>query len=279
VFIDPFSSQTLSVDYKLPENFNGLLRAHDVSAIFEDTWHILPSSSRRAPARHRVAAVDDVSEYAAGSANIRCELMGHSIQGTVNKVYLEVTDFDGLKDNETAHVGLYTSSTADVPICSTAEVLLKAKDFIQIGDDRKAYVELMVDGLQEEQKVEIRARVYNDNILEALGDDDDISKAIVGNLSWYDNQHIITLLPVELDDVTLLPVVKRDDMQHQVKVEQVQDGVWVSGLQTDDYVRVFAASGMPVYQQQQASGRLFIPLRERGVYLLSTNREILKFVF
>lgn len=280
VFIDPFSSQTLAIDYKLPENFDGLLRAHDVSAIFEDTWHIHPSnSSRRAPARHRVAAVADVSEYAVGSANIRCELMGHSIQGTVNKVYLEVTDFDGLKDNETAHVGLYTSSTADVPICSTAEVLLKAKDFIQIGDDRKAYVELMVDGLQEEQKVEIRARVYNDNILEALGDDDDISKAIVGNLSWYDNQHIITLLPVELDDVTLLPVVKLDDMQHQVKVEQVQDGVWVSGLQADDYVRIFAASGMPVYQQRQASGRLFIPLRERGVYLLSTNQEILKFVF
>ena len=279
IFINPYTSQTLTIPYEIPENFDGLLRAHDVLAIFEDTWGIAKASRRGAPLRRSVKADEEVSEYASGMSDMRCELLSQTIEGTVNKVYLVLTDFDGLNANETVHVGLYPGHIADVPICSTAEVLLKADDFTLIGNDRKAYVELTVDGLEEPESVEIRARVYNDKVLEALGDTDDVSDAIVDNLSWQDNQHIITLLPSEIDNVTLLPVVKRDDIQHKVKIEQTEQGVWLSGLEQDDYVRIFDAAGMPRYQNSHPASRLFVPIHEHGVYLLSTGQEIVKFTF
>ena len=248
-------------------------------AIFEDTWGIAKSSRRGAPLRRSVKAEEDVCKYASGTSDVRCELLSQTIEGTVNKVYLELTDFDGLNDNETVHVGLYPSHIADVPICSTAEVLLKANDFSLIGNDRKAYVELTVDGLEEPEDVEIRARVYNDKVLEAMGEDDDFSDAIVDNLSWQDNQRIITLLPSEIDNVTLLPVVKRDDIQHKVKIEQTRQGVWISGLEQDDFVRIFDAAGLPYYQNSHPTDRLFVPIHEHAVYLLSTGQEIVKFTF
>ena len=280
IFIEPFSTQTLVVDYELPENFNGLLRAHDVTAVFKDEWAIKKVSRRRgAPALVRRAASRSVSDYASGFSNLHCELVSQTIKGTENKVLLELTDDDVLNESETVHVGLYPSHTDDVPITSSAEVLLKASDFTVVGDQRKAYVELTVDGLEEEQTVEIRARVYNDRILEALDDDDDITEAVVDNLAWQDNQQMITLLPSELDDVTGIPVVIKDQKERKVKVEQVEDGVWLSGLEDGDFVRIFGAGGQTVYQHSRPSSRLFVPLHERGVYLLSTGQEIVKFSF
>ena len=279
IFINPYTSQTLTVEYEIPEDFDGLLRAHDVTAIFEDSWMMSKVSRRGAPLRRTVKADEDVSEYASGTSDLRCELLSQTIEGTVNKVYLELTDFDGLNANETVHVGLYPSHIADVPICSTAEVLLKANDFTLIGNDRKAYVELTVDGLDEPESVEIRARVYNDKVLEALGEDDDTGEAIVDNLSWQDNQRIITLLPSEIDNVTLLPVVKRDDIQHKVKIEQTEQGVWISGLEQDDFVRIFDAAALPYYQNSHPANRLYVPIQQHGVYLLSTGQEIVKFRF
>ena len=280
IFINPYSTQVIPLEYELPENFDGLLRAHDVLALFEDKWIIQKASRRRgAPVRRTLKSPDVVTRFAAGNSDVRCELLGHSIEGTVNKVYLELTDFDGLNDNETVHVGLYTDRMADVPITSTAEVLLKANDFTLIGNDRKAYVELTVDGLQEAQDVEIRARVYNDRLLEMIGDDEDVADAVVDNLSWHENQHIITLLPSQLDDVTLLPVVEADESLHKVKVEQTELGVWISGLEENDYVRIFDAAGKPVYLQSHPVNRLFVPIQQHGVYLLSTGQEFVKFSF
>ena len=279
IFISPYSSQTLVVDYNLPENFDGLLRANNITAVFEDIWAISKASRRGAPLRRTVKSDAEVCDFAAGSSDLRCELLSHTIEGTVNKVYLELTDFDGLHDYETVHVGLYPDHLADVPICSSAEEFLKASDFTVIGNDRKAYVELTVDGLEEAQEVEVRARVYNDKVLDRLTDEDNIAEAIVDNMSWQDNQRYITLLPTELDDVTLLPVVKRDDTLHKVKVEQTEHGVWISGLEESDHVRIFDALGKPIYQQRHPQGRLFVPIWEHGVYLLSTGQEFVKFTF
>ena len=278
IFVNPYSKQTFVLDYEIPENFDGLLKAHDVLAVFEDTYIMTKASRRRgAPMRRVQRSSEDFTEYAAGHSDLRCRVLGHTIEGTVNKVYLELTDIDELNANETVHVGLYPDHVSDVPITTTAEVLLKANDFSLIGNNRKAYVELTVDGLQEEQAVEVRARVYNDKVLEALGENDDISTAIVNNLSWQDNQYIINLLPTEIDNVTLLPVVHNDEKVHKVKVEQTEQGVWISGLESDDYVRIFDAAGKPFYLQSNPTSRLFVPITEHGVYLLSTGQEIVKF--
>lgn len=280
LIINPYTQQTLTIDYEFDDDFTGLLRAHDVQAVFEDKWSISKVSRRRgAPLRRTVTSPVTVTEFASGVSDVKCELLSQSITGSVNKVYLELTDYDGLNANETVHVGLYLSHTADVPLCSTAEALLKASDFITIGGERKAWVELTVDGLTEAVDVELRARVYNDKVLEAMGEDDDISDAVADNLSWQDNQRYITLLPTELDDVTGLPVVTADQRQHKVKVEPTREGVWISGLEDGDFVRIFDAAGRPAYQKSHPAERLFVPLEERGVYLLSTDQDVVKFMF
>ena len=207
------------------------------------------------------------------------ELLSQTIEGSVNKLYLELTDNGGLSDNETVHVGLYPNHVCDVPITSTAEVLLKASDFELIGGKRTAYAELMVDGLEEEAEVELRARVYNDRVLEALGEEEDITDAVVDNLSWHDNQRIIRLLPSELDNVTLLPVVKKDVNDRKVKIEQVEKGVWVSGLESNDFLRVFDAEGVLIFIKERPDSRLFVPIDRHGVFMLSTGQEIVKFMF
>jgi hypothetical protein len=279
IFIDPYSEQTLTVEYLVEDGFDGLLKAHDVAATFEDYYQVQKVSRRGAPARRSMKSDDEVVQYATGVSDIEVKLLSQSIKGTKNTVYLELTDHDGLNDNETVHVGLYPSAIDDVPITSSAEVLLKASDFSLVGEDRKAHVELTVDGLEEEQQVEVRARVYNDRILESLKDDEDASEAIVNNLSWYDNRQVVTLLPTELDNVTLLPVVKKDATQRKVRIEQVEQGVWISGLEEGDFVRIFDAAGLALYQQSRPTSRLFVPIDQHGVYLLSTGQEIVKFSF
>ena len=279
IFIDPYSELTLTVDYLVEDGFDGLLKAHDVAATFEDYYQVQKVSRRGAPVRRSMKSEDELVQYATGVSDIEVKLLSQSIKGTKNTVYLELTDHDGLNDNETVHVGLYPSAIDDVPITSSAEVLLKASDFSLIGEDRKAHVELTVDGLEEEQQVEVRARVYNDRILESLKDDEDASEAIVNNLSWYDNRQVVTLLPTELDNVTLLPVVKKDATQRKVRIEQVEQGVWISGLEEGDFVRIFDAAGLALYQQSRPTSRLFVPIDQHGVYLLSTGQEIVKFSF
>ena len=279
IFIAPYTSQTLVADYEVPENFNGLLRAHDVVAGFTDTYAIYRASRRGAPLRRSVKSEEELKTFASGFSDVEVELLSQTIEGSVNKLYLELTDNGGLNDNETVHVGLYPNHLSDVPITSTAEVLLKADDFELIGGKRTAYVELTVDGLEEEAEAALRARVYNDRVLEALTDEDDITDAVVDNLSWHDNQRIVRLLPSELDNVTLLPVVKKDIKDRKVKIEQTEKGVWVSGLESDDYLRVFDAEGVAVYLKEHPDSRLFVPISRHGVFLLSTGQEIVKFMF
>ena len=78
-------------------------------------------------------------------------------------------------------------------------------------------------------------------------------------------QPMTSLLPSEIDNVTLLPVVKRDDIQHKVKIEQTRQGVWISGLEQDDFVRIFDAAGLPYYQNSHPTDRLFVPIHEHAV--------------
>ena len=281
ILINPYSTQTLTVDYLLLDDYNGLMRAHDVTAVFEDKWSISKATRRRkAPISHSVKSDKTETDYAAGLSDLKCELLSQTINGTENKVYVELTDYDVLNEDETVHLGLYPDHMADVPICSTAEVLLKANDFISMGGERKAWAVLTVDGLTEAQDVELRARVYNDKVLAALGsEEDDIRDAIVDNLSWQENQRIITLLPVELDDVTGMPVVTDEQREHRIHVETTPDGIWVSGLEEGDHVRIFDAGARPCYQNRQPGSRLFVPIQEHGVYLLTAGKDVVKFIF
>ena len=283
LFISPFSTQTLSINYPLPKNFDGFMKAHDVVAVYEDGWSSDPKA-RRYESRRSANNTDEhtAQQVIQGFGDVSCQLLSQSMEDKKNMLYIELTDNgpEPLNENYSVHVGLYPHATADVPIVSTAEVILHASDFMELDGQRKAYVELTVDGLEEETDTWLRARIYNDRMAEKLtGADDDPLDAIVENQSWYDNQRMVTLLPSELDDATGLPVVKSDLSQRKVQVTQQEKGVLVTGLETGDFVRVFDATALPVYQHSQPANKLFVPLSRHGVYLLSTGQEVVKFVF
>lgn len=283
LLISPFSTQTLSINYELPDNFDGFMKAHNVVAVYEDGWPSDPKTSRRYSQRRTKPADDqNVQQVIEGYGDIGCQLLSQSIDGTLNTFYVELTDHgtEPLNENYSVHVGLYPHAMADVPITSTAEVVLHTSDFIEMNGERKAYVEITVDGLEEETDTWLRARIYNDRIAEKLTDDNDNPlDAVVENLSWRDNLRMVTLLPSELDDVTGLPVVKNDSIQRKVQVTQHEDGVLVTGLETGDFVRVFDATGLPIYQHSNPTSQVFVPLTRQGVYLLSTGQEVVKFMF
>ena len=44
-------------------------------------------------------------------------------------------------------------------------------------------------------------------------------------------------------------------------------------------MRIFDAAGLAIYQQSRPTSRLFVPINQHGVYLLSTGQEIVKFSF
>ena len=283
IFINPFSIHTLTMEYPIPENFDGFLKAHDVTAVFAGGWsQDAQASMHRAADQTVKKSNNNDMQLAQGFADVSCQLLSQTMEGAVNKLYVEVTDNSAnrLNENFSVHVGLYPNSVADVPLSSASEMILKASDFEEVAGQRKAYVELIAENLEEETEAWLRARVYNDRIAETLtGEEDDPLDAIVENLSWRDNLHLITLLPSELDDATGMPVVTKDLSQRKVQVTRQEKGVLVTGLEQGDFVRIFDAAALPVYQHSQPSNSVFVPLTRHGVYLLSTGQEVFKFTF
>ena len=283
LLISPFSTQTLNINYELPDNFDGFMKAHDVMVVYEDGWSSDPKTSRRHSQRRAKPADDqDVQQVIQGYGDVGCRLLSQSIEGTQNLLYIELTDngTEPLNENYSVHVGLYPHAMADVPVTSTAEVVLHADDFVEMDGERKAYVELTVDGLEEETDTWLRARIYNDRIAEKLtGNNDNPLDAVVENLSWRDNMRMVTLLPSELDDTTGLPIVMKDLTQRKVQVIRQEEGVLVTGLEPGDFVRVFDAAGLPIYQHSHPTHQVFVPLSRLGVYLLSTGQEVVKFMY
>ena len=281
LFISPFSNKAITVNYTLPQNFDGFLKAHDLTATFEDLSTITKAPHRSATRRTKAADYSR-TELSPGICDIECRLLSHTVEGTKNTVYVEIVDHSDTpwNENHSLHVGLYPNNVADVPISSSAEVILHGSDFEWIGGERKAYVELTVEGLEEETDAYLRADVYNDRIAEKLtGEADNPLDALVANISGSDDRYVLELLPSELDETTGLPVTTVKDNGHKVKVTAQASGVWISGLEQGDFVRIFDASAMPVYQNSTPQSRIFVPLEQHGVYLLSTGQEIFKFTF
>jgi hypothetical protein len=57
------------------------------------------------------------------------------------------------------------------------------------------------------------------------------------------------------------------------------DGVFISGLVLDEVYTVFDLSGRLVYQRKASAPEEFVPLRERGIYLLKRRNKTCKFLF
>ena len=282
LYIAPNDKETITLLYPVTADFNGVLLPKDIEADYENIFKASYSPRRGVSLRRTVKPNEDNEcELASGYENISCRLVNHSVEGTVNTFDIEVTDHstNGLRDNHVVYVGVYPGPCYNIPFCDTAEQILTADDFEEVGGERKAYVTLTLQNITETTWGCINAFVFDQRLIELETDEDLSDFYAVGNLSDDKCKIGVDIVPAEEDELTGLPIVRHEGAyQRHITVAREAGGFRLSGLTSDDgYVRVFDAKATPVYGAPVTTGSTFIPVNQHGVYLISTNSEIFKF--
>ena len=282
LYIAPNDKETISLRYPVTADFNGLLLPKDIEAGFENVFS-RQYSFRRAASMLRVVKPNENNEctMAYGFENISCKLVTHSVEGTVNTFDIEVTDHSsqGLQADHVVYVGIYPGPCYNVPFSDTAQEILTASDFQEVAGERKAYVTLTIQNVDEAEWGCVNAFVYDQRLLDIHEEAEDESFRVVGNLSADECLIGVNLVPSEEDELTGLPIVRNDETSpRHITVTREEGGFRLSGLTSDDgRVRVFDAKATPVYSAFATKGTMLIPITQHGVYLISTNNEVFKY--
>ena len=282
LYIAPNDKETITLLYPVTADFNGVILPKDISAEYENVFKA-SYSKRRGASLHRTVKPneDNECELARGYEDISCQLVNHVVEGNTNTFEIEVTDhsLNGLLDNHVVYVGIYPGPCYNIPLCDTAEQTLTASDFQEVAGERKAYVTLTVQNAEETTWCYANAFIYDQRLLDISEDVVDESIRVVSNLSAEDCLIGVNLVPTEEDEVTGLPVVKKDDAhQRHITVTREAGGFRLSGLTNDDgHVRIFDTKATPVYSSVVSAGTMFVPITQHGIYLISTNSEVFKY--
>ena len=282
LYIAPNDYEAVTLLYPVTADFNGVLLPKDIAAEYDNVFHTSYSARRAASLRRTVKPNDDNEcELARGYEDISCELVNHVVEGNTNTFEIEVTDhsLNGLQADHVVYVGIYPGPCYNVPLCDTAEQTLTASDFQDVGGERKAYVTLTVQNVEEATWCYANAFIYDQRLLDISEDVPDESIRVVNNLSADECMIGVNLIPTEEDELTGIPIVKKDGAQQRhINVTRTEGGFRLSGLTSDDgYLRVFDTKATPVYGAPVTTGTVFIPVQQHGVYLISTNSEVLKY--
>ena len=278
LYVGPYSNELFTVDYTIPDNFNGLLTVDNVSCDFDNVFNA-SHSPRRGASLHRVAKTTAKENVLKGCEDISCELLGHYVEGDTNIYEVELTDnsLNGMQKDYTVYVGIYPSPAYNIPVSDDAQQRITADDFIDVGGERKAYVTLYVDHVEESQPAFLNTFICDERILKVLSDDEDPGMSIIANLSGDDNLWMVQLIASEEDEITGMPLIQKDADHRKALVQREANGLRISGLTDGNRLRVFAADGKVVYSATVTSESQFVELRQRGVYLISTGDEIFKY--
>ena len=280
LYVGPYEQETFTVNYSVPESFNGLLTCDHVECDFDNVFQATYSPRRGASLR-RVAKEENTQDLLIGFENVSCELVNHSVEGTVNTFDIEVTDHSsqGLQADHVVYVGIYPGPCYNVPFSDTAQEILTASDFQEVAGERKAYVTLTIQNVDEAEWGCVNAFVYDQRLLDIHEEAEDESFRVVGNLSADECLIGVNLVPSEEDELTGLPIVRNDETSpRHITVTREDGGFRLSGLTSDDgRVRVFDAKATPVYSAFATKGTMLIPITQHGVYLISTNNEVFKY--
>ena len=185
----------------------------------------------------------------------------------------------GLQADHVVYVGIYPGPCYNVPFSDTAQEILTASDFQEVAGERKAYVTLTIQNVDEAEWGCVNAFVYDQRLLDIHEEAEDESFRVVGNLSADECLIGVNLVPSEEDELTGLPIVRNDETSpRHITVTREEGGFRLSGLTSDDgRVRVFDAKATPVYSAFATKGTMLIPITQHGVYLISTNNEVFKY--
>lgn len=259
-FVAPLRQQTFTVDYPVTDSFDGYIRSA-VEVTYDNMFRVQRHPRRGTSLRVQRSAQQ--SDYI-NMEDVECRLIGHTVEDGVNSLLVEVIDHTtrGLGQHNVVKVGVYPHPGLTEPLNDQAETSVTADDFVDMGGVRKAYVTVDVPGIMESTTGYLNLHIMNDTI-------------DVDNLRANENTHYVTLLPAE--EPTAIEQMRLQDVNHTLTCQRQQGGLLASGLKAGDTLRVFSADGYLVYRATATGSDLSVPLSVRGVYLLSTVDDTIKY--
>ena len=271
VYVAPGKEQTYTVLYPIDDDFDGYISSY-VAVDFNNIFKVEAHPRHKALNFRRQTFMSPRTRVA--EANVECNVVNQSIEDGVNTFVIELIDHGNLPTDIGVRTGVYVHPGLSEPLDDTAETLVMSNDFVQMGDVRKAYVTVSVRGVTEPLQAYVNCHTVDTSI-----NTDDPSQAFIPNRHAPENPDFVNLFPT--DDPTAIQRPEADGLSnaHHIQVTETNNGVQLSKLMPGKQVRIFNAAGFAVFKGEPSSTTMFVPLAQRGVYVLSTEAEVFKFKY
>ena len=275
VLVQPLQQERYVVQYPIPEDFDGYMQS-SVEVEYANVFKVKEQTGRRAAPRNllRQRRAFPRSRVAAGS--IDCNVISHSVENGVNTFVVEIIDYSsrGLTPGTAVQVGAYVHPTAMETVSSQSNALVLPEDFTRMGAVRKAYAEVVVNGITEKIDGYIAAHIID---LDADDDADIEDKRIANNYPTSGPSYVVFHPTGEATSIDN-PVVERPK-NHRVSVTAQEGGVLLGNLEPGEEIRLFNAEGWTVYMEHATSTTHFVPLKRHDIYIISAGKEVFKFTY
>lgn len=269
-YVPPAKEQTYTLLYPIDDDFDGYISSSvnvEYNNIFKTEAH----------PRHRLNYKRQsfmTPRTRLAVADVECNVVSQSIEDGVNTFVVELTDHGNLHPDLGVRTGIYIHPSQSVPLDDIAEAQVLGSEFVQMGDVRKAYVTLSVRGITEPLQAYVNCHVVDTHI--ANGNS---PSAFIPNQHAADNPTLVNLFPHADPTAIRRPVADGLSTDHRIQVTATDDGVQLSNLRPEEEVRIFNPAGYMVCKRQATGTTMFVPLVQRGIYVLSTDDEVFKFKF
>ena len=269
-YVAPMNRQTFIVQYPIDSDFDGYISS-SVSVRYDNVFR-----AKAHPLKKSLSFESQVSKVNTSrvpiSESIEMNLIGRSIEVGENSFTVELIDHSmrGLdKDNEII-VGIFAHPKETEPLSSKAVAHIRPSDFQFVGGKRKAFATISIEGISEPTQAFINMHIVDTA-------EETPETAQIDNTFGQDNAYSIKLYPT--DNPTDLERIINDKQNHRITIEELPNGVLLSGLENNEHIRVFDILGRCRFSKHSTAASLFVPLSEKGVYLLTGSNEVFKFVF
>ena len=279
VLVQPMHQERYVVQYPIPADFDGYMQS-SVEVEYANVFKARHQLGRRAVARNLLRQSRTFGRKRVAASDIDCNVVSRSVENGVNTFVVEVVDHSsrGLTPGTGVQVGAYVHPSALETVSDEAQTVIHASDFIQMGGVRRAYAEVIVNGVAEAVDGYIAAHVVD---LESNSEEAEH----ITNFGEGTNPTYVVFHPtgeaVNIDN----PVAERPK-DHRVSVTVQDGGLLFGNLKPSDDVRIFNSAGWTVYMKDTPSAvgedsqiptTLFVPLKRHDVYIISAGQEVFKF--
>jgi hypothetical protein len=271
VYVSPAKEKTYTVLYPIADDFDGYITS-TVNVTYNNIFKAKAHPRRRAMSFVRQQYSKPRTRLTV--ADVECNVVSQSIEDGANTFVIELIDHDRLPSDCGVRVGVYAHPGISEPLDDTSEVLLQASDFVQMGDQRRAYATVSVGRISEPLQAYVNCHVQDLNVSTSNNYASNIT-----NRRSYENAALVNLFPYDNPTRIVRPTVEGSSTNHRIQVTVADNGINLSHLQPGESIRIFNTEGFMVFKQEAKSSTLFVPLSVHGVYVLGSNDEVFKFIF